>query len=87
MNTTLPAWLAGPLLIGLGAALLWVAHRSRTTGWLPAGSKGFRAYRPNREDNPFAFRFYQLFYAVFGVGLVVYGLLMAGGDVPPLPLR
>jgi hypothetical protein len=84
---TLPVSVAAPLLILFGVGVLWVVHRSRTTGWLPAGSKGFRAYRPSRDESPFAFRFFQLFYVACGAALVVYGVLMAKGDVPPLPLR
>jgi hypothetical protein len=84
---TLPAYVAAPFLILVGVVVLWVADRSRATGWIPAGSSGFRPYRPTRDDNPFAFRFYQALYVVCGSGLVVYGLLMALGRVAPLPLR
>lgn len=85
--TALPAPLGALVLLVAGGAFLRVAHRARSTGELPAGSRGFRAFRPRRSENPLAFHFFQTLYAVFGAALVVWAVLMALGRVPPLPLR
>lgn len=84
---TLPAPLGALVLLVFGCAFLWVAYRARRTGELPAGSRGFRPFRPRRSEDPGAFYFFQLLYVIFGVGLVLYALAMAMGQVGPLPLR
>ena len=44
-------------LIAVGVGILAVARHGRLTGELPAGSNFLRGpWRPNREDNPVAFR-------------------------------
>jgi hypothetical protein len=57
------------------------------TGELPAGSRGLRAYRPNRDDNPAAFRFFLALYFCAGMVLCVWGLLALVGLAPPLRWR
>lgn len=83
----MPVWLGSLFLIGFGSGVLAVAWRGWQTGELPAGRRGFSAYRPNREDNPFAFRFFFALYICAGIALVVWGLLVLIGMAPPLKLR
>lgn len=80
-------WQAVPLLIGMGAVLLWMTYRGYTTGELRAGSTLFSAYRPNRDDNPLGFYFYLALYFCCGVGLCVWGLLAMLGMAPLLKWR
>ncbi|WP_407276597.1 hypothetical protein [Halothiobacillus sp. DCM-1] len=70
---------------GGGRGCCWRARWK--TGELPAGARGFSAYRPNRVDNPFAFHFYPALYVVSGMALAVWGLLVLVGMAPPLALR
>ncbi|MGH7260467.1 MAG: hypothetical protein ACREVA_07025 [Burkholderiales bacterium] len=74
-------------LIGIGALLLAVAWRGYITGELRAGVAYFRPYRPNREDNPFAFRFYLVLYFCCGMVLTVWGILALFGGAPAIKLR
>lgn len=85
MNVPNP--LAVLFLVVAGAGLLAVAWRGWRRGELPAGSAGWRAYRPNREDNPLAFHFYFVLYLCAGIALLVWGLLLMLGMAPPLRLR
>ena len=75
------------LLIAMGAGVLAVAWRGHGEGELPAGSNFFRPYRPNRENNPFAFRFFLALYFCSGMALTVWGLLALVGMAPPLRLQ
>lgn len=83
----LPGWLGGALLIIFGAGVLAVAVQGWRRGELPAGSKGFRAYRPNRSTDPLAFHFFLVLYLGAGFTLTVWGLLMLEGMAAPLKLR
>ena len=69
MNVPTP--LAVLFLVLAGAILLVVAWRGHQSGELPAGAAGWRAYRPNRDDNPLAFYFFLLVYLCAGMALVV----------------
>lgn len=84
---TMPAWLGASFLIGVGLGALAVARQGWRRGELPAGSRGLSAYRPRRDEQPAAFRFFLALYVAMGVAAVLYGLAMAAGAVPPLPLR
>lgn len=75
------------IVVLFGAVFLVVAWRGHRSGELPAGSKGFQPYRPNRRDNPIAFHFFLCFYVVTGIGSILYGLASALGWVAPIPLR
>ncbi|MBX3230089.1 MAG: hypothetical protein KIT84_25355 [Labilithrix sp.] len=75
------------LVMLFGVVFLVVAWRGHRSGELPAGSKGFQAYRPNRHENPIAFHFFLCFYVVTGVGTILYGLASLIGVVDPIPLR
>lgn len=80
----MPAFLRALILIALGALVLAVAYRGWKQGELPAGARGFSAYRPNRTDNPLAFHFHFIFYICGGVALTVWGLLaLIGLAAPP----
>ena len=83
----MPAWLGALFMIGVGIGVLLVARQGWRTGELPAGSRGFSAYRPRRDREPAVFHFHLALYAVMGTAAVVYGVAMALGAVPPLPLR
>ena len=74
-------------LIGVGALLLMVAWRGYVSGELRAGVAYFRSYRPNREDNPFAFHFYLVLYFCCGMVLTVWGILALFGGAPAIKLR
>jgi hypothetical protein len=75
-------------LLGAGALLLFVAWRGWRNGELPAGASGFtQAFRPNRQDNPFAFHFFLLLYVGSGVALLAWALLELFGMAPPLKWR
>lgn len=83
----MPRWLSVLFLVGIGAGLLAIAYRGYCNGELPAGSKGLSPYRPNRDDNPLAFRFFLALYFCGGLALCVWGLLELGGMAPPLRWR
>lgn len=74
-------------LIAMGAGVLAVAWYGYREGELPAGSSFFRAFRPNRDDNPLAFRFFLGLYYCGGTALAVWGLLALAGLAPALELR
>ncbi|RIL06359.1 MAG: hypothetical protein DCC71_07145 [Proteobacteria bacterium] len=84
---TLPVPISALVLCAAGAAFLYTAVRAHATGELPAGSKGFRAYRPRRDESPGAFYFFQLLYVTFGSWLAIHGVLVAIGRAAPLALR
>jgi len=74
-------------LIAMGSGVLAVAWRGYREGELPAGSNFLKPYRPNRDDNPLAFRFFLTLYYCGGMALAVWGLLSLVGLAPPLRLR
>lgn len=74
-------------LIAMGSGVLAVAWRGYREGELPAGSNFLKPYRPNRDDNPLAFRFFLTLYYCGGMALAVWGLLSLVGLAPPLKLR
>jgi hypothetical protein len=83
----MPAWFSILVLLGFGSGILAIAWRGWRNGELPAGSKGLRAYRPNRNENPAAFHFVLVLYVCGGIALCVWGLLELGGMAPPLKWR
>lgn len=83
----MPRVVGSVILILLGAGILAVAWRGYLAGVLPAGSAGWRAYRPQRDDDPFAFRFFLVLYFCGGMALVVWGILALFGAAPALKLR
>ena len=83
----MPRALGSIILILLGAGVLVVAWQGYLAGVLPAGSAGWKAYRPSRIDNPFAFRFYLTLYFCAGMTLAVWGILALFGAAPALKLR
>ncbi|HET6546344.1 MAG TPA: hypothetical protein VFG55_06310 [Rhodanobacteraceae bacterium] len=83
----MPVWLSVLVLVGLGAGVLTVAWRGYRDGELPAGVNFLRAYRPTREENPFAFHFFLALYFCGGMALAVWGLLAFLGMAPPMRWR
>lgn len=75
------------ILLLVGCAVLAVAWRGYLAGELPAGSAGWRSYRANRSDNPFAFHFFLTLYFCVGMALAVWGILALFGAAPALELR
>lgn len=71
----------------MGAGLLVVAWRGYRDGELPAGSNFLRPYRPNRDDDPLAFRIFLVLYMCGGAALILWGLLSLLGMAPALKLR
>lgn len=80
-------FLSSLFLIAVGALLLAVVLRGYRVGEVPAGVRWLRPYRPNRDDNPIAFRFYLTLYFCSGVALVVWGILALFGAATPVALR
>ncbi len=76
----------GLLLMAVGIAIGWVAWGGLRRGEIPAGSKGFQAYRPRRDENPVEFYFFILLYICTAVGLFIYGVMVLLGMAEPPPL-
>ena len=74
-------------LMGAGVFLFLVARHGYHSGELRAGRAYYRAYRPNREDNPLAFHFYLVLYLCSSVVLTVWGILALLGAAPPIKWR
>ncbi len=74
-------------LIAMGAGVLAVAWQGYREGELPAGSRFLEPYRPNRDDEPLAFRFFLALYFCGGTALAVWGLLSLVGLAPALKLQ
>ncbi len=72
-------------IVGIG--LLVVAYQGHRKGEIPAGSAGFKAYRPTRDDNPFAFHFFLVLYMGSGFSLLLWGVMVLAGLAEPLPLN
>jgi hypothetical protein len=72
-------------LLALGILTLFAAWRGHISGELVAG--GFRAYRPNRQDNPLGFYFCLGLYFVAGTVWTVWGMLIFMGLLRPIPWR
>lgn len=83
----MPGWLSVLVLLGFGGGILAVAWDGWRRGELPAGSRGWRRYRPSRDEDPVAFRFFLMLYVCGGIALCVWGLLELGGMAPPLRWR
>ena len=80
-------WLASTvLLLLLGTGTLFFAWRGHLSGELVT-ARFFRVYRPNREDNPFAFYFHLGIIIVAGTVEIVWGILIFLGLLRPLPWR
>jgi len=75
------------VLILFGAGVLAVAWRGYLAGEVPAGPAWWRSYRPNRTDNPVAFRFFLALYFCGGMALAVWGILALFGAAPALKLQ
>lgn len=84
----MPHWLSVLFLLAVGAGLLAVAYRGYRVGEIRAGSNLWRgAYRPGRENNPFAFHFFVILYFGAGLALLVWGLLALMGMAPDIKWR
>ena len=82
------SWLSGLFLLAVGVGLLVVAYQGYRAGELRAGSNFLRGvYRPNREDNPFAFHFFLTLYFCAGLALCVWGLLALLDMAPAIKLQ
>lgn len=75
------------VLLGAGAALLWMANSGMRDGELRAGTSLFVPYRPTRAGNPLAFYFYLTLYLCGGLAACVWALLALLGMAPPLRWR
>lgn len=74
-------------LIAIGAAILVIVRHGYLSGEVPAGVAWLGPYRPNRGDNPFAFRLYLALYFASGIALIVWGILALFGAAEPIRLR
>jgi len=86
LTTPLTTNLTALLQIVIGFVLLALAYDGHRKGWIRAGSKGFRPYRPSRDDSPFMFHFYMLVYLAGGLAMIVWGVLVLIGLAAPLPI-
>ncbi len=75
----MPRTLGALVLVLFGAGVLAVAWRGYRSGVLPAGSAGWKPYRPTRDDTPVAFHFFLVLYLCGGMALAVWGLLALFG--------
>ena len=73
--------IAALLMALAGMVFLWQAWRGHRTGEVRGGSSGFKPYRPNRRDNPLAFRLFMAFHGCLGSLLLAWGLLALVGLV------
>lgn len=71
--------------MALGMLALFAAWRGHISGEIDGGRRGFRAYRPTRQDNPLGFRFYLGLDLVLGTVCTVWGILILVGLLRPLP--
>lgn len=74
------------LFMVMGGVMLSVAWTGYKSGELPAGSRGFQAFRPTRDENPIAFHFFLIMYVCFGMWLIVVGCHAMVGMSAPIPL-
>ena len=74
-------------LFVFGIGLLAVAYHGHQVGEIPAGSAGWKPYRPSRSESPGAFYFFLTLYICAGLALLVWGVLVVAGLAPPLPLN
>ena len=82
------AMFQGLFLLAVGIILLAIDYQSLSRGWLPFGSNGFKGrLEIQRDDNPAGFWLAFGFYALGGLGITIYGLLVLAGVCPALPLR
>ena len=80
-------WIASTVvLLLLGTGTLFFAWRGHVSGQIMT-ARFFRVYRPNREDNPFAFYFHLGIIIVAGTVEIVWGILIFFGLLRPLPWR
>jgi hypothetical protein len=80
-------WIASTIaLLALGIGTLFYAWRGYISGELVM-ARFFRMYRPNRQDNPFAFYFYLGVLIVVGAVEIVSGIFIFLGLLRPLPWR
>ena len=78
-------WIASTVvLLLLGSGTLFFAWRGHIAGELIT-TRFFRMYRPNRQDNPFAFHFHLGLIVVAGTVEIVWGMLIFVGVLRPLP--
>jgi len=75
------------VLLAAGIAFLVAAWRGHVSGELVAGRSGFRAYRPNRQDNPLGFYFYLSLYFGMGAIWILWGIFVFLGFLRPIRWR
>jgi hypothetical protein len=80
-------WITSTIaVLALGIGILFVAWRAHISGELVV-VRFFRAYRPNRQDNPLGFYFYLGVLIVAGTFYTVWGIFIFMGLLRPLPWR
>jgi hypothetical protein len=83
----MPQWLSVVVLLGLGAALLRVAHNGWREGRVRAGNSIRGVWHAERDAHPLAFRFFVGMYYCAGMALCVWGLLVMVGMAPGMRWR
>ena len=73
-------------LLALGIGTLFYAWRGHISGELVM-ARFFRMYRPNRQDNPFAFYFQLGVLILVGTVEIAWGIFIFLGLLRPLPWR
>lgn len=80
-------WIASIIsLLALGVGTLFLGWRGHISGEFVM-ARFFRMYRPNRQDNRFAFYFYLCLLIVCGTTWIAWGMLIFAGVLRPLPWR
>lgn len=83
----MPRWLSVVFLVGVGAFLLWVAHKGWREGRVRAGNTVRGVWYAERDAHPLAFRFFVGMYYCAGLALCVWGLLAMVGMAPAMKWR
>ena len=78
----------GLFFLVMGVLLLGVAYQSISRGWLPFGSNGLMGrLEIQKEENPLGYWAAFCLYALGGLAITVYAILILTGLSQPLPMQ
>jgi hypothetical protein len=82
------ALVQGALFVVIGLGLLAVCYQSLARGWLPCGPNGFRGrVEVQRHHSPIGYWLLLVFYTIFGLWVLRYGVGILAGTIEALPLN